>query len=65
MAQAFSWLHTSIDKLAQHQMIWAKYLHQTPNKSNAVCTCRGCGCMTAHEKLIKEADVPFCRRLVH
>lgn len=27
-----------------------------------VCDCRGCGCMTAHEKLIKQADVPFCRR---
>lgn len=24
--------------------------------------CRGCGCMTAHEKFIKDADVPFCRR---
>lgn len=27
--------------------------------------CRGCGCMTAHEKLIKDADVPFCRRCQH
>jgi hypothetical protein len=24
--------------------------------------CRGCGCMTAHEKFISHADVPFCRR---
>lgn len=27
--------------------------------------CRGCGCMTAHEKLIKDSDVPFCRRCQH